>query len=182
MGPSGGSGLGFLRCRPWWSGPQTPAHVLPPCNLNKQPQFLLLGQHKPAYFSFSWVDNVRWGETNVLSHSFCFKISLSIESFSTGLLKRLIYSSHWAKTSPLALIAIKEQFCLKRIPFLTLLPLDTPACNFSNLKRISGIESLTSWTNDEWNLARDEPISRLSFHQQIPHFTPFSNHCLFVLY
>lgn len=91
------------------------------------------------YFFLSRVENVRWGEINVLSHSFWFKISLSIEPLSTGLLKRIIYSSHWAKMSPLALIEIKEQFCLKRIPFLTLLSLETFVCNFCNLKQISSI-------------------------------------------
>lgn len=41
--------------------------------------------------------------------------------------------------SPLALTEIKEQFCLKKIPFLTLRALETFACNFSNPEQISSI-------------------------------------------
>lgn len=134
------------------------------------------------FFFLSQVENVRWGEINVLSHSFWFKISLSIEPLSTGLLKRIIYSSHWAKMSPLALIEIKEQFCLKRIPFLTLLSLETFVCNFCNLKQISSIYSLTLWTKEEWNLAREMHLFPHFPSTGFPCFAQFPNHCSFMPY
>lgn len=42
--------------------------------------------------------------------AFDLKLAYLLNLFSTGLLKRIIYSNHRAKMSPLALIEIKEHF------------------------------------------------------------------------